>query len=88
MADIVKGKVIKVVDGDTFDLQITHIGNNNAYEYGTVERIRIAGKDAPELNTLLGLAVKRRVTEKLLNQIVTCEIQSKDVYGRLVAKIR
>lgn len=88
MADTVKGKIIRVVDGDTFDLQITNVGNNNAYKYSNTERIRMAGKDEPELNTLLGLAVKRRITEKLLNKIVICEIQGRDTYGRLVAKIK
>jgi len=48
MADTIRGPVINIVDGDTFDMRVTHTGRNNQYQYNNEERIRIANIDAPD----------------------------------------
>jgi len=40
MADTIRGLVTNIVDGDTFDMKVTHVGKNNKYEYNDEERVR------------------------------------------------
>ena len=54
MADTIRGPVTNVVDGDTFDMKVTHTGKGNQTKYNNEERIRIADIDEPELNTSAG----------------------------------
>ena len=49
MADILWGDVTNVVDGDTFDVDVTHHAKANKISYNSQECIRIAGIDAPEI---------------------------------------
>ena len=62
MADIIQGPVTHVIDGDTFDMQVTHTGKFNEYDdYNQYERIRIADIDAPELGTRQGRIARDRL---------------------------
>lgn len=87
MADIIRGPVINIVDGDTFDMKVTHIGKNNEYEYNDNERIRIAGIDAPELETPWGKRSKKFLKDMLLGREVRCYVQARDAFGRVVARV-
>ncbi|MBC8346380.1 MAG: hypothetical protein ISR82_00135 [Candidatus Marinimicrobia bacterium] len=87
MADTISGPVTKVIDGDTFDIEVTHIGNNNVYEYNDNERIRIAGKNSSELDEPGGLEAKQALEKRLNGKEVRCTIKSRDVYQRIVATI-
>ena len=87
MADIVEGPVTSVVDGDTFDMRVTHIGTKNKIKYNDVERIRIAGIDAPELDTVAGKHSKEALQKKFSGKTVRCTVQARDTYHRLVADV-
>ena len=87
MADTIRGPVTNVVDGDTFDMHVTHLGKNNKEKYNDDERVRIAGIDAPELNTKAGKIAKEKLEKKLSGKEVRCKVQSRDTYGRIVAEI-
>ncbi|HAX61403.1 MAG TPA: hypothetical protein DCX95_02430 [Elusimicrobia bacterium] len=87
MADTIRGPVTNVVDGDTFDMKVTHVGNENKHQYNGVERIRIAGTAAPELNSPLGARSKDFLERKLKGKEVLCHVRSRDVYGRIVADV-
>lgn len=87
MADTIRGPVTNVVDGDTFDMHITHLGKNNKEKYNDDERVRIAGIDAPELNTKEGKIAKEKLEKMLNEKEVRCKVQSRDTYGRIVAEI-
>lgn len=86
MFDIILGNVVNVVDGDTFDVGVTHILERNKYSYNNRERIRIAGIDAPELSTFLGIRTKLFLEKNILGKNVRLTVQSRDVYGRLICK--
>ena len=88
MADTIRGPVTKVVDGDTFDMEVTHIGKKNSEEYNDQERIRIAGVDAPELDTDEGKKAKKALEKKLNGKEVRCTIKARDTYGRIVADVK
>lgn len=85
--DTIKGKVIAVIDGDTFDMTVTHIGKNNKYEYNNKERIRLSGFDAPELNTAQGQRDKTKLEKIILNKIVRVRIDARDTYHRVVGSV-
>ena len=87
MTDTIKGPVIKVIDGDTFEMKVTHTGKNNEDEYNDIERVRIAGINAPELGTPTGKKAKDDLERKLNGKEVRCYIETRDNYGRLVAKV-
>lgn len=87
MYDFIIGNVIDVIDGDTFDMTVTHYGNHNKYQYNFRERMRIAEMDAPELDTFLGIRSRQSLERQLSNKQVRCYIHSRDTYGRLVAKV-
>jgi micrococcal nuclease len=82
-------KVLKVVDGDTIDVDID-LGFNISY----YQRVRLAGIDTPESRTtdkeekILGLEVKDRVKHLIDNAktvvIKTEKPDSSEKYGRIL----
>lgn len=82
-------QVLRVVDGDTIDVDID-LGFNISY----TQRVRLAGIDTPESRTLdkaekaLGLEVKKKLAEliKGASQIVirTEKPDSSEKYGRIL----
>ena len=87
MLDIIRGLVTRVVDGDTFDIAVTRVGKNNKYQYDNNTRIRIVDIDAPELSTPAGKLSKNNLESKLNGKEVQCQVQTRDTYNRVVAKI-
>lgn len=87
MTDTIRGSVTAVIDGDTFDMKVTHTGKENKTKYNNEERIRIAEIDAPELNTAAGKRSKDALQRKLNGKEVRCYIEARDTYSRLVAKV-
>ena len=85
MEDRIIGPVTNIVDGDTFDMEVTEVWKNNVYHYNKQERIRIADIDAPELQDAGGKRSKESLEKKISGYTVECTIQTRDDYGRLVA---
>lgn len=74
-----RGKVVKIVDGDTFTL----------LDGGNVEHnVRIVGIDAPEEGQASHAEAKQKLTDLLLNKEVTVEIVKKDKPDREVAILK
>ncbi len=84
MADTIRGKVTNIIDGDTFTMSVTHVGKNNEYDYGSSENIRLAGINAPEINTVAGKEAKKKLENQLSNKEVRVNVKSRDTYGRVV----
>ncbi|MCD6385483.1 hypothetical protein J7M23_06855 [Candidatus Sumerlaeota bacterium] len=87
MSDVIWGDVKNIVDGDTFDLKVTHVGKNNVEKYNNEERIRIEDVNAPEIPSAAGKRSKDALEKKLLGKYVRCDIRARDTYGRLVCKV-
>ena len=85
--DRIWGEVTQVIDGDTFDMQVTHIDGENEYPYNDVERIRIKGIDAPELDEAGGQRSKRALTRCLADEHIQVDIHTRDRYRRLVGDV-
>lgn len=83
----IKGLVTNVVDGDTIDIQVTEVNPANKHTYRDTERIRIYGRNAPELNETGGYEEKWKLEKSLLNRELTFLTRLRDKNGRIVAKI-
>jgi len=71
-----QGNVVRVIDGDTFDLE------------GEV-RVRLAGAEAPEYpEGCLGTKAKERLEELALGKEVTVEVIEEDNFGRQVGFVK
>ncbi len=68
--------VTEVIDGDTFK------GNYNR------PPVRLAGFDAPELNTPQGIYAKIYLENLIYGKMVSIEKIATDVYGRDIAKVK
>jgi len=86
--DTIRGPVFNIIDGDTFDIKVTHVGKENLYKYNDIERVRIAEMDEPELNTLIGRRSRLLLQQKLQGREVRCYVQARDEYSRIVAKVQ
>jgi endonuclease YncB( thermonuclease family) len=72
----VKGRVVKIVDGDTYDLLLPD---------GTL-RIRMEGIDAPEKGMAYYHAAKNYLGALCSGKVIRAEYQKTDRYGRCLAK--
>ena len=74
-ADIVKGTVISITDGDTLKALIN----------GKQEKIRMFGIDAPGSKQTWGKESKEALSNLISGKDVSFDIKSKDKYGRTLA---
>lgn len=77
--------VIKVIDGDTVDLNI-----DLGFHISVSKRIRLSLIDASEMNTDAGKQAKQFVSDKLSegkSVIVQTKLDSSDKYGRILGEI-
>ena len=72
----IEGKVIKIVDGDTYDLLMK---NNNTM------RIRMRGIDAPERGMPFYRVAKEHLGKICFGKLIHLENLEKDRYGRTIA---
>jgi endonuclease YncB( thermonuclease family) len=77
-AENLRGKVVKVADGDT----LTLVDIN-----GFSHRVRLAGIDAPEKNQYYGQESTKNLEWLVYNKGVTIEYSRHDRYGRIIGKI-
>ena len=82
-AELWRGTVTYVTDGDTFWVQPSYPIGNNTHS----RKIRIEGIDAPEICQLYGKQSKHALEELLLHKNVTINTKRLDDYDRDVAKI-
>jgi micrococcal nuclease len=74
----IQRKVIRVIDGDTFEISRKFQGTN---------RIRIADLNAPELDMPGGLRAKNELKRLIEGKTVTLNPVARS-YGRVVAHVR
>lgn len=74
-----EARVVRVGDGDTFEVQLN----------GEIRRLRIRlqGVDAPELNEVFGRESTGFLRKLLADRVVRIDGRDMDRYGRLVARV-
>lgn len=75
MLDTVIGPVTYIIDNRTFEMNVTHIGRHNQFQYNDYEKIIISKNNTPY--PLYNLQGKR----------VRCSVKYRDVYNRLFAEV-
>lgn len=70
-------KIIRVVDGDTYQL----------LKDGKAVTVRLANVDAPELKQQYGSIAKQNVSDLILGKTVLIDSITKDRYNRIVASV-
>jgi endonuclease YncB( thermonuclease family) len=86
---IVKGKVAKVYDGDTFTIITKLYPTEPVYQF----QVRINGIDSAEIKGTtdnikkMALLAKEKLSELILNKIVRLENVSYDKYGRILSDV-
>lgn len=78
-ADTLTGRIVGISDGDT--LTMLDAGNNAV-------KIRLAEIDAPEKKQPFGARSKESLSDLCYEKTATADVQSKDRYGRTVARIK
>lgn len=81
------GEAIWVIDGDTFEMEVSHIDRESEYEYNRIERIRIEGLDAPELDEPDGLRSRKALTRRVRGEHLRIDIFARDRYRRLIGNM-
>ena len=77
-AQVLTGRAVSIIDGDTFILLIN--GNEQI-------KIRLDGIDAPEKSQDFGSRAKEYLSEMIWDQELTVNVTKKDRYGRSIGKI-
>lgn len=77
-AQILKGKAVKIADGDTFTLLVN--GHDQV-------KIRIDGIDAPEKGQAFGNRAKEYLSSMIWEKELTVSVTKKDKYGRSIGKV-
>ena len=79
--------VVGATDGDTLTVEVKSRSRRNRYDYGTTERVRIKGVNAPELGEPGGKAAKTRLGKRLVGRRVGLVVHTRDKYTRVVADV-
>ncbi len=77
-AQMLRGNVVKISDGDTFTLLVR--GNEQV-------KVRIDGIDAPEKGQAYGNRAKEYLSSLIWGKIITVCVSKKDRYGRSIGKV-
>ena len=80
MLDTAIGPIIRVIDGNSFQMQVTHIGNHNKYPYGNIETVCIAPLEKTNPNST-------PLSSALIGRRVKCSVRHRDNYNRLYADV-
>ena len=84
MLDTVIGPVSYVMDGNTFQMQVTHIGKHNKFTYSDYETIRIADRVVHNVHTPQGYQQQLNLNNQIYGKRVRCHVKHRDSYNRLV----
>ena len=79
MLDTAIGPIIRIIDGNSFQMQVTHIGRHNVYAYGNFETVYIAPNPNAKNSTPLSIA--------LIGRRVKCQVRYRDNYNRLFSDV-
>ncbi len=87
MFDTIIGSVVSIANGNTFTMQVTHIGINNILSYKNLEIIRIIDKESADLSTTKGFSDKKELSNLLIGKKIKCKIHHRNEYNILLANI-
>jgi hypothetical protein len=87
MTDIIWGNVGKILDGQIFELNLTHRKDGNKNDYSDLEKIKFFETDIVTLPADVSQCTKEQTEQILPGLFVKCEIKEKDNEGFLLASV-
>jgi len=85
--DYLRGKALRVLEGETFLLVITDNPDENDYVYGATEIIRLKDGGAPPADTPEGEESRQGLEGFLMGWELIMEVYGKDAEGRFIADV-
>jgi hypothetical protein len=85
--DFLIGNVMDVLDGETFELNVTRVGKNNRHIYDHEEKIHINRLKPAEIVSLIGARPKPLLERILKKREVMCLVHSRDQGGKIEADV-
>ena len=82
--DMICGKVVRVIDGDTYEIEIKTQNRGNIFRYNKRERIRMENRLAPELDQWGGKKAKNELEKKIKGKNICIKVKARDKFGRLI----
>ena len=86
--DVVNGKVIKVIDYNTIEINVTEIGVRNEYNYMQKERIKLLAVNNVKIHIPNTPWDINNIEEMLMGKSIRCEINHRDYFSRLVSDVK
>jgi len=86
MEDWIEGPVLRIIDGDTFEMQVTLAGAGNDYPYHSTEVIRLE-QSAPPPGTAAGEQAKQQLAAHLAGRTVRCYVKARAQEGYLYCDV-
>ncbi len=84
--DWIQGPILRVFTSDSFEMQLTRVGQHNDFPYNACERIRIHSTSPPFI-TLTAETTKAQLEERLLGQSVRCYVLARDPQEVLLCEV-
>ena len=79
MLDTAIGPIISIIDSNSFQMRVTHIGKHNANGYNNYEIVCIAPNPSATNTTPL--------SQSLIGRRVKCKVRYRDNYNRLYGEV-
>lgn len=86
--EVIRGQIIHIIDPQTYDMKVTHVGQTVTSHVKEQERIYAAEVDDAELSELIRTKKVVELKQKLVGKEVRCYILSRDLFGRLTARVK
>ena len=83
MADVIWGTVTNILDGNTFEINVTHREKGNKEQYQDTERIKINKIEVPQVPSNATDRSKDILEHNLKGKFVRCDIQQHSDEGYL-----
>ncbi|KAF6242909.1 hypothetical protein C6988_07000 [Nitrosopumilus sp. b1] len=77
MTDIIWGNVVRILSGNTFELNVTHQKDGNDEQYPETQGIEIDKTDIVTIPVEPNQRTASNLEQGLMNQFVKCEIKQK-----------
>lgn len=87
MTDTIRGRVMEIVDGGSFDIEVRYVGINNLHTYRKVERVRLANIDVSHLDPLAWLSRRSALAARLSGREVRCFVRNRDDQEQVIATV-
>jgi len=87
--DWVQGVVLEALTGNSFLLKLNLIDDKQSnIVYHQIERIRMNGVEAPEMDSYEGILARNRLNTRLQNQKVHCDVIKREPDNYLLCTVK